>query len=103
VSKTVKVAEVDQLQPGRGIVVEADGYAIALFNLEGEFYAIENECPHEDGPLGEGEVDGETVSCPWHGARFNIKTGAVASPPAFSDVAVFPTIVRGRDVFVEVK
>lgn len=71
----VKVAKVDQLTPGNGIVVDFDGEKVALFNCDGEFYALSNTCLHKGGPLGEGKLDGRTVTCPWHGWQYDISTG----------------------------
>ena len=102
-SKMVKVAQTDELSPGSGKVVEADGRSIALFNVEGTFYAIDNTCTHRGGPLGEGELNGEMVTCPWHGAHFNVKTGAVTQPPAPTGVRTFAVKVEGSDVLVELE
>ena len=99
--KMVKVAQADELSPGSGKVVDADGCSIALFNVEGAFYAIDNTCTHRGGPLGEGELNGDTVECPWHGANFNVKTGAVTRPPAGTGVRSFVVKVEGGDVLVE--
>jgi nitrite reductase/ring-hydroxylating ferredoxin subunit len=101
--KTVKVAQTSELSPGSGKVVEADGRSIALFNVEGTFYAIDNTCTHRGGPLGEGELDGESVTCPWHGAKFNVKTGAVTHPPAGTGVRSFVVKVEAGDVLVELE
>jgi nitrite reductase/ring-hydroxylating ferredoxin subunit len=101
-AKTVKVAQTSDLSPGVGKVVQADGRDIALFNVEGTFYAIDNTCTHRGGPLGEGELSGETVECPWHRAHFNVKTGAVTRPPAPADVRSYAVKVEGQDVLVEV-
>ena len=99
--KTVKVAQISDLSPGTGKVVEADGRRVALFNVEGTFHALDNTCTHRGGPLGEGKLNGEIVTCPWHGANFNVKTGAVTSPPAGAGVRNFPVKVEGNDVLVE--
>ena len=99
--KTVKVAQTSELSPGTGKVVEAEGRNVAIFNVEGTFYAIDNTCTHRGGPLGEGELNGEIVTCPWHGANFNVKTGAVTNPPARAGVRSFPVKVEGIDVLVE--
>ena len=99
--KTVKVAQTSELSPGTGKVVEADGRSIALFNVEGAFHALDNTCTHRGGPLGEGKLNGESVTCPWHGANFNVKTGAVTKPPAGAGVRSFPVKVEGNDVLVE--
>ena len=78
------------------------GKKIALFNLDGTFFAIDDTCTHRGGPLSEGEVSGEEVTCPWHGAVYNIKTGAVLGPPAPRGVASYAVRVQGSDVEVEV-
>ena len=101
-AKTVKVAQTSDLAPGTSKVVQGDGHSIGLFNVEGTFYAIDNTCTHRGGPLGEGELSGETVECPWHGAHFNVKTGAVTRPPAPAGVRSFPVKIEGNDVLVEV-
>jgi nitrite reductase/ring-hydroxylating ferredoxin subunit len=100
-SKLVKIAETKDVAPGTGKVVEAEGRSLALFNVGGTFHAIDNTCPHEGGPLGEGELTGEVVCCPWHGAEFNVKTGEVLCPPADEAVRRFPVKVQGNDVLVE--
>jgi nitrite reductase/ring-hydroxylating ferredoxin subunit len=100
-SKLVKVAETKEVAPGTGKVVEAEGRSLALFNVAGTFHAIDNSCTHEGGPLGEGAVAGEVVTCPWHGAQFNVKTGEVLAPPARTGVRSFPVQVQGDDVLVE--
>jgi nitrite reductase (NADH) small subunit len=101
-SKTAKVAQTSDLTPGTGKVVQADGRTIALFNVEGTFFAIDNTCTHRGGPLGEGKLIGDTAECPWHGAHFNVKTGAVTRPPAPAAVASFPVKIDGNDVLVGV-
>jgi nitrite reductase/ring-hydroxylating ferredoxin subunit len=100
-SSLVKVAETKDVAPGTGRVVEAAGRSIALFNLSGTFHAIDNTCPHAGGPLGEGTLAGEVVTCPWHDAKFNVKTGDVLGPPARNGVRSFPVRVQGNDVLVE--
>ena len=83
-------------------MVEVNGTEIALFNLQGNFYAINNTCPHRGGPLSEGEIEGEQVTCPWHGAIFNIKSGEVLGPPAPKGVARYNVRVAGMDIEIEV-
>ncbi len=100
-AKMVKVAQVNELSAGECEVVDAEGQSIDLFNVDGTFCAIENTCTHVGGPLGEGDIDGEIVTCPWHGAGFNVKTGACTGGPAASDVKSFPVKVEGDDVLVE--
>jgi nitrite reductase/ring-hydroxylating ferredoxin subunit len=91
--------EYEDLEGGK--LVEAAGLRIAVFNIGGSYYAIENTCPHRGGPLAEGIMAGEEVICPWHGSRFNVKTGSVLTPPARQSVKSFPVRVTGDDVEVE--
>ena len=71
----MKVANVNDLKAGEGKVVEADGKELALFNVDGKFYAIDNTCLHQGGPLGEGQLEGDIVTCPWHAWQYDVKTG----------------------------
>lgn len=96
------VASVDDLEPGTGRVVEARGERLALFNVDGEFYAIRNACTHVGGSLGVGRLDGTTVTCPLHGSTFDVTSGEHLSPPAHSDVASYAVRVRGDEVQVEI-
>ena len=74
---------------------------IALFNVDGTYYAIDDECPHSGGPLSEGDVDGCEVECPWHGASFNLKDGSVQCPPADDGVKAYRVEVDGDDIRIE--
>ena len=98
---TVKVGKVDEVPAGTGKVVRAGNTELALFNVGGAFYALDNRCTHVGGPLGEGEVEDHQVTCPWHGSVFDITTGAVVRAPARRPVATFPVRVEGNDVLVE--
>ncbi|MBI2651208.1 Rieske 2Fe-2S domain-containing protein [Candidatus Woesearchaeota archaeon] len=71
----INVADVNELKEGECKIVEINKKSVALFNINGIFYAIDNTCPHAHGPLGEGQLDGNTVTCPWHGWKFNVTTG----------------------------
>ncbi len=97
----VKAAQVTDVRPGTGKVVQAGGKTLALFNLGGTFYAIDNSCTHVGGPLGEGRVDGSVVTCPWHGSRFEIKTGKVVGPPATRNETAYPTRVQEGAVQID--
>ncbi len=98
----IKIASTTDLAPGEAKCVEVAGKKIALFNLDGTFFAIDDTCTHRGGRLSEGEVSGEEVTCPWHGAVYNIKTGEVLGPPAPRGVASYAVRVQGSDVEVEV-
>jgi 3-phenylpropionate/trans-cinnamate dioxygenase ferredoxin subunit len=78
----ISVAKTDEIGPGERDVFDIEGYYIAVFNVDGTYYAIEDVCTHDDGPLAEGELDGYAIECPRHGARFDIRTGKVLSMPA---------------------
>ena len=97
-----KVAETKSLAPGQGMAVEVAGNKIALFNVDGTFYAIADTCTHRGGPLSEGSLEGSTVTCPWHGADFDVCTGKNLTPPAPAEVTSYNVRVEGDDVEVEI-
>lgn len=101
-STAVKVASTSELPPGSSKLVEANGQAVALFNVDGKYYAIDDACPHAGAPLSDGDIDGKVVTCPWHGAQFDVTTGKVLCAPARNDVESYPVTVDGDDVLVEV-
>ena len=102
----VTVASTDELVPGEGMAVSVDvgdsegRVGIALFNVDGEYHAIENRCTHVGGSLGNGRLSGETVTCPLHGATFDVTTGDVLTPPADAPVRTFDVEVEDGDVHV---
>lgn len=100
--EAVRVASVAEIPPGSGRVVDAKGLRIAVFNVAGRYHAIDDTCSHQGGPLSEGTLNGKVVTCPWHGARFDVTTGAVLSPPARRGVASYPVRVSGPDLFIEI-
>jgi nitrite reductase (NADH) small subunit len=98
----VKVGSTKDMAPGQGKLVEAGGKKIALFNVEGAYYAIDNTCSHRGGSLAEGELEGTNVTCPWHRAVFDVKTGEALGPPAPKGVARYNVRVSGESIEVEV-
>jgi len=80
--RNVRVCSVEQIPPGTAKMVKVKGKPIAVFNLNGRFYATDDTCPHEGGPLSSGFIEGETITCPWHGATFHIISGKTLEPPA---------------------
>ena len=98
----VKAVRTGDVAPGQGRLVEVGGKKIALFNIDGTFYAIDNTCTHRGGPLSEGAVEGTEVTCPWHGAVFDVTSGAVMGAPAPRDVARYGVRVAGEDIEIEV-
>ena len=99
-SKEITIAKVNDLQDGKMKEVEVEGLKILLTRLEGTFFAIGGECAHYGGPLAEGVLNGVHVTCPWHQARFHIKTGEVVDPPALDSMARFETKVQGDRVIL---
>jgi nitrite reductase/ring-hydroxylating ferredoxin subunit len=98
--KVATTAEMEAVPAGKQ--VEAGGQVLALYRVGENYYAIENTCPHRGGPLAEGMQNGHEVTCPWHAARFDLRTGAALCPPAPRGVQCFAVRVSGGDVEVEV-
>jgi len=91
------VAQTAEIEPGSAKVVEANGREIAIFNVEGSFYAIDNVCSHKGGPLGEGLLEGEVVTCPWHGWRFDVKTGHCLTNP-MAKIKLYPLKIENGEI-----
>ena len=96
----VDVARADDFKPGGSKVVDVDDVQIAVFNLDGEYFAIEDVCTHDYATLAGGKIDGDQIICPRHGARFNIKTGEALTAPAYEPIPTFT--VRVEDGMVQV-
>jgi nitrite reductase (NADH) small subunit len=94
----IRVAGKEELQPGQCMKAKVNNQELALFNVDGNFYAIDDMCPHAGGPLSEGFVDGESVICPWHGWEFNVKSGACRVVGL--EQKTFPIKVEGDDILV---
>ena len=98
----LKVAQISDLAPGEKMLVEYDDEDVGLFNIDGEIYAISDVCTHDNGPLVEGELDGDCIICPRHGARFNVKTGR-QTMPAISPVPLYEVKIEGDDILIAPK
>ncbi len=98
--KYSKVATVGDIKEGEIKRVELEGIAIAVVNLEGEYFAISDTCSHEEASLSEGELDGNVITCPKHGSRFDVKTGRALSLPAMFPVPNYEVKVEGTDIKV---
>ena len=96
-----RVASTSEIQPGERILTEIDGVYLGVFNVGGEYYAIEDVCTHDDGPVADGELEGYSIECPRHGAQFDIRTGKVLRFPAVIPVPTYPVRVEGEDVLVD--
>lgn len=97
----VKVAATGDIPEGEGRCFEVGDQQVAIFNVKGTYYALDNVCPHQGGPLGEGELDGKMVTCPWHAWDFDVTTGENSEDPDEKQT-VFAVKVNGDDVLVEV-
>jgi len=98
-----KVARVDEVPPGEARAVEVNGEQIALYNVEGVFFATCNICSHDEAYLAEGWLDDDVVTCPAHGAEFSVRSGEALSFPATEPVATYPVRVDGDDILVGVE
>lgn len=96
----VRVGQAGDVPVGEGRVIEADGRTLAVFNVDGTLYALDNACPHRGGPLGDGDLDGRLVACPWHAWRWDVTSGANANNPAVR-VPCFPVTVEAGAIFVD--
>ena len=94
-----KVASTSEIPAGTGKALEVGGQSIAVFNCDGTFYAVENTCKHQGGPLGEGSLSGTSVTCPWHGWEYDVTTGACSMDESIS-VQKYSVKVEGEDVFI---
>ncbi len=94
----VAVAEEDEIGNGERMNLEIDEFSIVVFNIAGKLFAIEDICSHDNGPLGDGELENEyEIACPRHGARFDVRNGEVLSPPAAVDIPAYPVrVVDGQ-------
>ena len=96
----IAVAALNELPRGERLFLDVDGKVIVLFNINGSIYALGDVCTHDNGPLGEGELDGHAIHCPRHGARFDVRTGKALSLPAVTPTPSYP--VRVQNGMIEV-
>ncbi|MBW3539241.1 MAG: non-heme iron oxygenase ferredoxin subunit [Planctomycetes bacterium] len=99
-SDWIRIAAVEDVPPGTGRELTAAGRVVALFNVEGQFYALDGVCPHAGGPLGEGRLSGRVVTCPWHGWQFDVTSGRHCLNANITHTA-FPVRVEDGQVLVE--
>lgn len=95
-----KVAETGEIPPGKIKVCDVGGERVAVANVDGEFYAFADECTHDGGPLSEGDLEGEVVTCPWHFSKFSVKTGEILESPAEEAACVYEVQVEGDSILV---
>ena len=94
----IPVGEVEELRAGERLFIEIDEKRIVILNINGQYYAIADICSHDDGPVGEGALEGFEIICPRHGARFDIRTGKVLALPAFVDIPAYPVRLVGDQI-----
>lgn len=95
----VDIAPATELPPGERLFVELEGKPVVIFNIAGQLFAIADVCSHDDGPVGEGDLDGYQISCPRHGAQFDVRNGKVMRMPAVVDIPAYP--VRVADGMIQ--
>lgn len=96
----IKVAEMNEIEEGSLLAIEVDGEPICLAKVQGHIYAFTDNCTHISGPLNEGELEGEVLTCPWHGAQFNVCTGKVLRGPARQDIFTYPVRVEDEAILI---
>lgn len=97
----VKVADTKDIQQSEMKEVEVDGQKICIVNIQGKYYAIGSVCTHEGGPLDDGTIQGYEVECPWHGSKFDVRTGEVTSPPASEPEPNYEIKVEDNNILIE--
>ena len=97
-----KVAKASEIPPGGKKLVEVDFVPVAIFNVDGDFYAIEDVCTHDGGPLLEGTLERDEIVCPRHGARFNVRTGQPLCMPAVEPIDCFEVKIEGNNILVSI-
>jgi 3-phenylpropionate/trans-cinnamate dioxygenase ferredoxin component len=91
----IEIAPLDQLPDGERLFIEVEGRSIVIFNLAGKLFAIGDVCSHDSGPVGDGDIEGNEIICPRHGAHFDIRTGKATALPAVQDIPCYPVRVVG--------
>lgn len=102
-TRLIRLTVEAEIPEGESRVYEIDDTEVLVCRVEGKLYALQNLCTHDDGPLGEGGLDGCAIECPRHGARFDVRTGEVLRMPAAAPVRVFPVKVMDGEIWIEVE
>jgi glycine betaine catabolism B len=96
----VKVGEVDDIHPSQTKAVQVGSDTVCVVNIDGKFYAIDNTCTHMGGPLAEGQLEGYEIRCPWHGSKFDVRTGQVTKPPAATPEPIYEVKIDNKDILI---
>ncbi|MFM1816239.1 MAG: hypothetical protein RLZ98_2934 [Pseudomonadota bacterium] len=97
----IALCKTDEVEDGKSIKVETEGLELAVFNLGGEFYVMEDLCSHGPGSLSEGFIEGEEIECDFHNGRFNIKTGEPTAPPCLVPQKIYKTTIEGGTIYID--
>ena len=97
------VINADEIPEGERLFIEINEEPVVIFNISGKFYAVDDRCSHDDGPLGDGEVEGYDIVCPRHGARFDLRDGKVKSMPAYENINWYPVRIVDKMIEIGVK
>lgn len=97
----LKVTTVSEIAPGQAMMFQINEAIVSIFNVDGKFYAVDDRCPHRGAPLSEGVVNGTTVTCPWHGAKFDVTNGKLVSGAQWS-LKTYPLKVDGDEIWLDV-
>jgi 3-phenylpropionate/trans-cinnamate dioxygenase ferredoxin component len=96
----IEIAPASDLPNGERLFVEIEGKMIVIFNIAGQYFSIADVCSHDDGPVGEGTLEGYNITCPRHGAQFDVRTGKVAQMPAVIDIPAYPVQIRDGSIYL---
>jgi len=96
----IEITSISELPNGKRLFVEIADKPIVIFNIADKFFAIGNVCTHDNGPLGDGDLEGYNIVCPRHGAQFDVRTGQAVQMPAAVDILAYPVQVRDGNIFV---
>ncbi|MFQ5742627.1 MAG: Rieske (2Fe-2S) protein [Acidobacteriota bacterium] len=101
--KWIEVGAAEEIKEGQARTFEADGERVAIARANGQLYAVQDLCSHDDGPLGEGSIEGYAIICPRHGAKFDIRTGGVLAMPAIASIETYPVMEKDGKVMLAVR
>jgi 3-phenylpropionate/trans-cinnamate dioxygenase ferredoxin subunit len=102
-ARYISIGRQEDVPPGEVRIYESGDHRVAVCNVDGRLYAVEDVCSHDDGPLGEGELDGFCIECPRHGAQFDVRDGAVVTPPASAPIRSFPLRIENGEIQIEME
>lgn len=95
-----EIVPASELPSGERLFIEIEGQSLVIFNIAGQFFSIADICSHDDGPVGEGDIEGYNITCPRHGAEFDVRTGQVTQMPAVVDIPAYPVQVRDGNIYI---